>query len=61
MPPGSPVKSVGLGEAAITQAQERSPVVSPDGKYRFFTRGAGSVHGVYWVDASVLEALRRPA
>ncbi len=58
---GSWTNPVGLGDAINTEEQERYPVVSSDGKYLFFTRGAGPVHNVYWVDASVLEPLRLQA
>jgi hypothetical protein len=58
---GSWTDPVGLGEAINTEEQERYPVVSPDGKYLFFTRGDGAVHNVYWVDASVIEPLRLQA
>lgn len=58
---GSWTDPVGLGEPINTEEQERSPVVSPDGKYLFFTRGHGANHDVYWVRAASIPALRSNA
>lgn len=55
---GSWTDPVSLGESINTEEQERSPVVSPDGKYLFFTRGHGANHDVYWVRAASIPALR---
>jgi ankyrin repeat protein len=46
---GAPVSSPYLDYA---------PMVSPDGKYLFFTSGRGGADDVYWVDAGVIDAMR---
>ncbi len=43
-----------LGKEVNTEAEERFPGVSPDGKYLFFTRGSD----IYWVSSLVIEQLR---
>lgn len=56
---------VNLGDSVNTKETEFCPVVTPDGKYLFFSRRIGpnreQVKGgdVYWVDVKVLDALRR--
>lgn len=53
-----------LGDAINTPEHEFCPMVTPDGKYLFFTRLIGgswetATEGeVYWVDAKILEPLR---
>ncbi len=55
---------VNLGETINTAEHEFCPMVTPDGKYLFFSRRWGSTWenttagDVYWVDAKVLESLR---
>lgn len=50
-----------LGPEVNTDAQERFPAVSPDGKYLSFTRSTPAGHDdVYWVDAAIIEERRRP-
>ncbi len=67
---GSWGKVMNMGNKINTEAQERFPNVSPDGKYLFFNRtqkipgadanGPGNGKGdVYWVDAGVIEDLRK--
>ncbi len=43
-----------MGSEINTEASERFPGVSPDGKYLFFTRDSD----IYWVDSMVIEQLR---
>jgi hypothetical protein len=56
---------VNLGDRINTKDTEFCPMVTPDGKYLFFSRRIGpnweQVKGgdVYWVDVKVLDALRR--
>jgi Tol biopolymer transport system component len=38
--------------------QAGCPMVSPDGKYLFFTAGERGKSDIYWVDASILNASR---
>jgi hypothetical protein len=50
---------VTLGEPVNSGHQERFPMLSPDGKYLFFTRPTpGHDQDVYWVDAATIPALR---
>jgi Tol biopolymer transport system component len=61
---GGWTEPVSLGETINTAEHEFCPMVTPDGKYLFFSRRWGSTWenttagDVYWVDAKVLEALR---
>jgi L-ascorbate metabolism protein UlaG (beta-lactamase superfamily) len=56
---GSWTDPVGLGEPVNSDLQERFPMVSPGGKYLFFTRWVrNNDHDVYWVDAATIPALR---
>jgi Tol biopolymer transport system component len=34
------------------------PLVSPDGKFLFFTAGERGKSDIYWVDAKILDKLR---
>ena len=47
-----------LGAPVNTPYLEYSPMLSPDGKYLFFTSGRGGADDIYWVDARVIEPLR---
>ncbi len=59
MSDGSWADPVNLGEPVNTDQQERFQMVSPDGKYLFFTRPTpGHDQDVYWVDAATIPALR---
>ncbi len=56
---GSWTDPVSLGEPVNSDMQERFPMVSPDGKYLFFTLWVrNNDHDVYWVDAATILALR---
>lgn len=56
---GAWLPPVSLGEGVNSEAQERFPTVSPDGKYLFFSRSSGRTSDdFYWVDARVLEQAR---
>jgi hypothetical protein len=46
-----------LGPRVNTEADEICPIVSPDGQYLFFN----SEGDIYWVDAAIIEELRREA
>jgi Tol biopolymer transport system component len=55
---GSWSDPVSLGEPVNSERQERFPMLSPDGKYLFFTRPTpGHEQDVYWVDARSIPAL----
>jgi hypothetical protein len=45
---------VNLGESINTPKAEFCPVLSPDGKFLFYTSG----EDIYWVDAKVIEDLK---
>ena len=47
-----------LGEKFNTNASEFTPMVSPDGKYFFFTSTNLGQGDLFWVDASILETYR---
>jgi hypothetical protein len=54
---------VNLGDAVNTPHFDRSPSLSPDGKYLFFIRAEGEMFvesdaHYYWVDAEILDSLR---
>jgi hypothetical protein len=51
---------VNLGETINSPNQERFPMLSPDGKYLFFTRPTAEYHqDVFWVSAGIIEELRK--
>jgi Tol biopolymer transport system component len=55
---GSWTDPVSLGEPVNSGRQERLPMLSPDGKYLFFTRPTpGYDQDVYWVSAASIPAL----
>ena len=43
-----------------TKAREQAPIVSPDGKYLFFTsdRFPQKSRDVFWVDAKIIDKLK---
>lgn len=53
--------AINLGDKINTDASEKNPSVSPDGKFLFFDRrikrGNADVT-IYWVDAQIIETLR---
>jgi len=50
--------AVPLGDHVNTDGHDLCPVVSPDGKYLFYTSPVEGGYGVWWVDASFIPALR---
>lgn len=53
--------AVNLGNKINTDASEKNPSVSPDGKFLFFdrrTKRGNADVTIYWVDAQIIEALR---
>ena len=46
-------KNMGVG--VNTSESEYAPLLSPDGKVLFFTRGYGDI---FWVDANIIETLK---
>ena len=48
-----------MGNTVNTPSQERSPSVSPDGRFLFFTRhNQNTFQDFYWVDAKIISKLR---
>ncbi len=47
-----------LGAPVNTPYLEYAPMLSPDGKFLFFTSGRGGADDVYWVDARIIEPFR---
>jgi hypothetical protein len=60
-PGGSFGKPVNLGPGVNSPDADLCPVVSPDGKYLFFTRLRGETGTPYWVSAQVIEEARSRA
>ena len=54
-------KAVNMGDSVNSLHNETSPVVTPDGRYLFFLRVSGDVSDVYWMDAGVIDDIRRTA
>jgi hypothetical protein len=52
---------VSMGASINTMAQETYPVVSPDGKYLFFTRWTDDKNDmdVYWVSAKIIDEIKK--
>lgn len=56
---GSWTNPVNLGEPINSPEQERFPMLSPDGKYLFFTRPTAEYHqDVFWVNAEIIEKVK---
>lgn len=58
---GSWGPAINLGDKINTDASEKNPSVSPDGKFLFFdrrTKRGNTDVTVYWVDAKIIETLR---
>lgn len=47
-----------MGDKINTGEWERFPVVSPDGRYLFFTRGGGTISKLFWVSTEVINKLK---
>ncbi len=54
-------QAVNMGDSVNSLHNETSPVVTPDGKFLFFLRVSGDVNDVYWMDAGVIDDIRRVA
>jgi uncharacterized protein (TIGR02145 family) len=52
---GNPIS---MGDKINTLEWERFPVVSPDGKYLFFTRGGSDISNLFWVSTSIIDSLK---
>jgi len=56
---GSWTSPVNMGEGINSAEAEFRPLVTPDGKYFFFTSDRSGVGESYWVDAGIIHSLRR--
>jgi Tol biopolymer transport system component len=50
---------INMGEAVNSPHQEYIPSVSRDGKYFFFTTNKSGNRDIYWMDAGIIERLRK--
>ena len=55
---GTRSKAKNMGERINTEYLEFCPMLSPDGKYLFFTSHRRGNGDIYWVDAKVIEELK---
>jgi Tol biopolymer transport system component len=56
---GTWTKPINLGDAVNTDANEKTPSISPDGQYLFFGRDeADGEANIYWVSTKIIENLR---
>ena len=62
---GSWGEAINLGDKINTKVDEGGPMITPDGKYLFFSRVVAPANGdtwpnvdTYWVDAQIIEDLR---
>ena len=55
---GSWSEPANMGEPINTSSLEYCPMVSPDGKYLFFTSRRRGNDDVYWVDATIIDNMR---
>ncbi|MCP5106099.1 MAG: hypothetical protein GY950_22125, partial [bacterium] len=52
---GAWAKAKNMGEGINSSGPDFTPMLSPDGKYLFFTSGRGGVNDIYWVDAKIIK------
>lgn len=57
-PDGSWSQAVNMGDTVNSLHNEVCPVVTPDGKYLFFTRISGEINEVFWVSSAVIDSLK---
>jgi len=48
-----------MGDDINSNGYDYCPILSPDGKYLFFTRNINRNGDIYWVDARIIEKLRK--
>jgi len=48
-----------MGPTVNTEADERCPILSPDGKYLFFVSGREATSDIYRMDAGIIDELRK--
>ena len=57
-PDGTWAAPENMGEPINSVAPEYTPMLSPDGKYLFFTSGRNGPDDIFWIDASVIARFR---
>jgi Tol biopolymer transport system component len=50
-----------MGPAVNSAGSDYTPMLSPDGKYLFFTSSREGQDDIFWIDARVIAELRSPA
>ena len=55
---GTWTKAKNMGEAINCLSTDYTPMLSPDGKYLFFTSSRGGVGDIYWISAKIIEQLK---
>jgi hypothetical protein len=55
---GSWTPAVNMGKEINSKDSDYTPVVSPDGKYMFFTSGRAGVDDIYWVDSEIIRRIK---
>ena len=58
-PDGTWTKVKNMGTTINSEATEYCPMLSPDGKYLFFTSTRSGDGDIYWVDAKIIEEMKR--
>ena len=48
-----------MGKAINSSGFDFYPMLSPDGKYLFFTRNINRNGDIYWVDSKIIEELKK--
>jgi ankyrin repeat protein len=56
---GSWTQAKNMGEKVNSDSSDYTPMLSPDGKYLFFTSGRAGVTDIYWIDAKVIESAKK--
>jgi ankyrin repeat protein len=56
---GSWTEAVNMGKEINSPEADYTPVVTPDGKFLFFTSSRGGVDDIYWVDAGIIIRLKQ--
>jgi Tol biopolymer transport system component len=57
-PDGSWSKVKNMGKTINSDATEYCPMLSPDGKYLFFTSTRSGNGDIYWMDAKIIEEMK---
>ena len=55
---GSWTQAINMGKEINSSGADYTPVVTPDGKYLFFTSSRGGVDDIYWVSAKIISRLQ---